>query len=130
MNMRAIAAVVLLVAGHRNLFQYVEPPPKKVVVVKEVAKPVIVVPPVVIEKKVVILEIPKPPTFPYRFIGRFGPDSNPFAVFDGGGTIVNVRAGDVIDGKFVVRAIGIESVTIGFEGFPDAEQRVAMGAER
>jgi len=125
--MRAIAAVVLLVAGHRNLFQYVEPPPKKVIVVKEAAKPVIVVPAVVTPQEIPPPQIPQPPKFPYRFIGRFGPDANPFAVFDGGGTIVNVRAGDVIDGKFIVRAIGIESVTIGVDGFAGMDQRLPIG---
>jgi len=125
--MRAIAAVVLLVAGHRNLFQYVEPPPKKVVVVKEVAKAVIVAPPVIIKLEIPPPEIPRPPKFPYRFIGRFGPNANPFAVFDGGGTIVNVRAGDVIDGKFIVRAVGIESVTIGVDGFAGMDQRLPIG---
>jgi hypothetical protein len=127
MNMRAVTALILLVAAHRNLFQYVEPPPKKVVVVKEQTKPVIVVPPVVIPPKVEIVEVPTPPKFPYRFIGRLGPDANPFAVFDGGGTIVNVRAGDVIDGKFIVRAIGIESVTIGVDGFAGMDQRLPIG---
>jgi len=34
----------------------------------------------------------------------------------------------VIDGTFVVRAIGLESVTLGVDGFP--EQRVSIGAER
>jgi len=34
----------------------------------------------------------------------------------------------VIDGKFVLRSIGIESVEIGFVGFPpDQKQRIALG---
>jgi hypothetical protein len=125
--MRAVTALILLVAAQRNPFQFVDPPPKKVVVVKEVAKPVIVAPPVIIKPEIPPPEIPHPPKFPYRFIGRFGPDANPFAVFDGGGTIVNVRAGDVIDGKFIVRAIGIESVTIGVDGFAGMDQRLPIG---
>lgn len=126
--MRAIAAVLLLFGGHRNPFLYVEPPPKPVVI-KKVAEPITVIgPQVVVEEKVKIPEVPQPPPFPYRCIGRFGPDANPFAVFDGGGAIINVRLGEVIDGKFVVRAIGIESVTIGVDGFP--EQRVSIGAQR
>jgi len=126
--MRAIAAVLLLFGGHRNPFLYVEPPPKPVVI-KKVAEPITVIaPPVAEEEKVKIPEIPQPPAFPYRCIGRFGPDANPFAVFDGGGAIINVRLGEVIDGKFVVRAIGVESVTIGVDGFP--EQRVSIGAQR
>lgn len=126
--MRALAAVLLLFGGQRNPFLYVEPAPKRVIV-KKVDKLVPANPQItVIEEKIVIPPIPQPPVFPYRCIGRFGPDANPFAVFDGGGAIINVRVGEVIDGKFVVRAIGIESVTIGVDGFP--EQRVSIGAER
>jgi len=85
----------------------------------------VIEPPIGNQAKKVIQVLPQPPAFPYRCIGRFGPDANPFAVFDGGGAIINVRVGDVIDGKFIVRAIGIESVTIGVDGFP--EQRVVFG---
>jgi hypothetical protein len=126
--MRAIAAVLLLFGGQRNPFLYVEPPPKPVVVKKvAVTKPIVIKPPAEDEEKKIV-EIPQPPVFPYRCIGRFGPDANPFAVFDGGGAIINVRVGEVIDGTFVVRAIGLESVTLGVDGFP--EQRVSIGAER
>lgn len=127
--MRALAAVLLLFGGQRNPFLYVEPPPKRVIVKKVAATTQIVNPPaIVVEETPKIPEAPRPPAFPYRCIGRFGPDANPFAVFDGGGAIINVRVGEMIDGKFVVRAIGIESVTIGVAGFP--EQRVSIGAER
>jgi len=129
--MRAIAAVLLLFGGHRNPFLYVEQPAKPVVVMKAaVSKQTVIRSPAGDEEKEKkkIIEIAQPPAFPYRCIGRFGPDANPFAVFDGGGAIINVRLGEVIDGTFVVRAIGIESVTIGVDGFP--EQRVSIGAER
>jgi hypothetical protein len=127
--MRAIAAVLLLFAGHRNPFVYVEPPVRPVVVKKTVAPETGGSPPIVIEARKEIARKPEPPSFPYRCIGRFGPDANPFAVFDGGGAIINVRAGEVIDEKFTVRAIGIESVTISVEGFPAAEQHLAIGSE-
>lgn len=128
--MRAIAAVLLLFGGHRNPFLYVEPPPRPVVHKKIAVPTQTVIPPnsVIEETAVTLPAIPQPPAFPYRCIGRFGPDANPFAVFDGGGAIINVRLGEMIDGTFVVRAIGIESVTIGVDGFP--EQRVSIGAER
>ena len=126
--MRAIAAVLLLFGGQRNPFLYVEPPPRPVVVKKSVAPVTVIVPPEITQPPIVIPPIPQPPVFPYRCIGRFGPDASPFAVFDGGGAIINVRAGEVIDGKFTVRAIGLETVTIGVDGFP--EQRVSIGAER
>ncbi|HEY3051818.1 MAG TPA: thrombospondin type 3 repeat-containing protein [Thermoanaerobaculia bacterium] len=71
---------------------------------------------------------PVPPPFPYKYIGTFGSASNPIATFAGNGEIVNARIGDVIDGKFVLRGIGIESVEIGFVGFPpDEKQRVPIG---
>jgi hypothetical protein len=70
-----------------------------------------------------IVEKPEPPKFPYRIIGRFGPDANPLAVIDAGGTILNIRAGDVVDGKFRVAFVGLESVTFVVEG---GEQRIAI----
>lgn len=71
---------------------------------------------------------PVPPPFGYKYIGTFGSPSNPIATFNGNGQIINARVGDVIDGKFVLRQIGIESVVIGFVGFPpDQTQRVPLG---
>lgn len=130
-DMHALAAVLILFAGHRNLFQFVEAPKQKPAVIKKHDQPVpaaaVVAP--VMEQKVEIRHDPVPPVFPYRCIGRLGPDANPFAVFDAGEAIINVRVGEVIDDKFVVRAIGFETVTIGVNGF-SAEQRIAIGAPR
>jgi hypothetical protein len=71
---------------------------------------------------------PVPPPFPYKFIGSFGRPENLIATFTNNGEIVNAHAGDTIDGKFIVRSIGVESVDIGFVGFPpDEKQRVALG---
>jgi len=71
---------------------------------------------------------PVPPQFNYKFIGMFGPARNPIATFARDGEIVNARVGDVIEGKFILRGIGIESVEIGFVGFPaDVRQRVPLG---
>lgn len=71
---------------------------------------------------------PVPPPFPYRYIGTFGTAGNPIATFARDGQIVNARIGDVIDGKFVLRNIGLESVDIGFVGFPpDERRRVPIG---
>ena len=71
---------------------------------------------------------PEPPAFTYKYIGTFGSTANPIATFNGNGQIINVRVGDVIDGKFVLRGIGIESVEIGFVGFPpERKQRIALG---
>lgn len=71
---------------------------------------------------------PIPPQFTYKYIGTFGPVANPIATFNGSGQIVNVRIGDTIEGKFILRSIGIESVEIGYVGFPaDLKTRVPLG---
>lgn len=73
---------------------------------------------------------PVPPTFTYKYIGTFGSAANPIATFASNGQIVNVRVGDTIDGKFVLRGIGIESVDIGYVGFPpDVHTRVPLGSQ-
>jgi hypothetical protein len=70
---------------------------------------------------------PVPPTFPYKYIGTFGPPSNPIATFSGNGELINARVGDVISGKFILRNIGIESIELGFIGFPpDERQRIPL----
>jgi len=71
---------------------------------------------------------PQPPAFTLKYIGTFGPVNNPIATFSGNGEIVNVRVGETIDGKFILRNIGIESVEIGYVGFPtDVKTRVPIG---
>lgn len=71
---------------------------------------------------------PVPPQFDYKYIGTFGGATNPIATFARNEEIVNVRAGEVIDGKFILRSIGIESVEIGYVGFPpDVRTRIPIG---
>jgi hypothetical protein len=71
---------------------------------------------------------PVPPPFTYKYIGTFGSASNPIATFTGNGEIINARVGDIIENKFILRSIGIESVEIGFSGFPpNKTQRVPLG---
>ena len=71
---------------------------------------------------------PVPPAFTWKFIGVFGPPQNPIATFAREGEIVNVRVGEVMEGKFILRHIGIESAEIGFVGFPqDQRQRIPLG---
>jgi hypothetical protein len=73
---------------------------------------------------------PVPPQFTYKFIGVFGPPQNPIATFARDGEIVNVRVGEIIEGKFILRHIGIESAEIGFVGFPqDQRQRIPLGGQ-
>lgn len=71
---------------------------------------------------------PVPPPFNFKFIGTFGRPQSPIATFTRDGEIVNARVGDVLDGKFILKRIGIESAEIGFVGFPpDVTQRVPLG---
>lgn len=64
---------------------------------------------------------PRPPEISFKFIGTFGPKKNPIAVIQQGDSIYNVRAGDVVFDKFVLRKVGYESIDVGFVGFPSAE---------
>ncbi|HXG59205.1 MAG TPA: thrombospondin type 3 repeat-containing protein [Thermoanaerobaculia bacterium] len=71
---------------------------------------------------------PVPPQFDYKYIGTFGSAANPIAVFTKGDEIVNARVGEVIGRDFILRSIGIESVEIGFVGFPpDERRRIPLG---
>lgn len=71
--------------------------------------------------------VPQPPQFDYKYIGTFGSARSPLATFTRNGDIVNVRVGDTIDGKFILRGIGIESVEIGYVGFPtDRTDRIPI----
>lgn len=62
---------------------------------------------------------PKPAEFTLQYLGRFGPVDKKLAVFTNGKDIYNVEEGGMIDNKFIVAHIGLESVDIRFVGFPD-----------
>lgn len=71
---------------------------------------------------------PVPPSFDYKYIGTFGDPRSPLATFARADEIVNVRVGDTIDGRFILRSIGLESVEIGYVGFPpDEKDRIPIG---
>jgi len=81
-----------------------------------------------ITRKIHVPPPPVPPPFTYKYIGTFGSAANPIATFSGNGEIINVRVGETIDGKFILKNIGIESVDIGFVGFPPNQTtRVPLG---
>jgi hypothetical protein len=68
---------------------------------------------------------PPPPPFNREYIGYLGPKPMLVAAFRKGGqdsTDIEVAVvGDVIDDIYIVRAIGLESVTIGFVGYDVSE---------
>jgi len=66
---------------------------------------------------------PKPPEIAFKFIGTFGPKEHPIAVVQQGDQVLNVRTGDTLFGKFILRKVGYESIDVGFVGFPESETR-------
>lgn len=74
------------------------------------------------------INTPKPPQFTLQYLGKFGPEERPIAVFTDGKSILNVQEGEVIQDKFIVGQIGMESVEIQFVGFPNwPPQRLPVG---
>lgn len=71
---------------------------------------------------------PTPPAFPYKYLGSFGSEPNPIAVFSRDGELLNVREGETFGGRFILHNIGIESADIGYTGFPpDVRKRIPIG---
>lgn len=66
---------------------------------------------------------PRPPDIGFKFLGTFGPKEHPIAVVQQGDEVFNVRTGDTLFGKFILRKVGYESIDVGFVGFPEAETR-------
>ncbi len=63
--------------------------------------------------------LPPPPPFRKKYIGYFGPEERPVAVFREGKEVeVQVRGG-VLDDVFIVRDVGFNAVEIGFVGYPE-----------
>jgi hypothetical protein len=68
-----------------------------------------------------------PPALPYKAIGRFGPRDAPIVTLEEGGRLLNVREGDIVDGRFLVRKINRESVDFAFVGLPpDITRRLPL----
>jgi len=104
--------------SHRNLFTFNDAPPPAPHVVRRpvIAPPQITTAPLIQQAQA-------------GCIGRFGPDSAPFiALANDDHEVINVRAGETVGGRFIVRSIGLESVDIGFTGFPSSyDKRIAIG---
>jgi hypothetical protein len=80
--------------------------------------------------------MPPPPPFNREFIGHFGPVDLQVAAFRVRGDDPDIAeievasVGDVIDGIFIVREIGFESVMIGFVGYdPSEDTRVPLAEQ-
>jgi len=76
---------------------------------------------------------PPPPPFDRDFLGHFGPLRLQVAAFRKQGVEADVaevevaKVGDVLDGIFIIREIGYESVKIGFVGYdPSEDTRVPL----
>jgi hypothetical protein len=66
---------------------------------------------------------PAPPAIAFKFLGTFGPKEHPIAVVQQGEQVLNVRSGDTLFGKFILKKVGYESIDVGFVGFPETETR-------
>jgi hypothetical protein len=66
---------------------------------------------------------PQPPAIAFQFTGTFGSTKEPVAAIVQGDKLILVRRGDVVDGKFIIRRVGYESLDVGFVGFPEGEVR-------
>ncbi len=76
----------------------------------------------------------RPPDFTMEYLGNFGPAGRRVAVFRkqvGDDTTIKVAIeGGVVEKDFIVRQIDLESVIIGFVGFPEKEKtRVPLAQE-
>jgi len=60
-----------------------------------------------------------PPNFDRTYIGHLGPGRKLVAVFRMGDELEVAVAGDVLSEKFIVLSVGLESVEIGFVGYPE-----------
>lgn len=65
--------------------------------------------------------------FPYRCIGRFGPQNAQLAAFVVDGEVKLARAGEVLADRYLVRAIGLESVEVAMLGSPEVSWRLDIG---
>jgi hypothetical protein len=59
-----------------------------------------------------------PPAVPFRALGVFGPRDQPIVTFEEGTRLINAREGDILDGRFILKRVGRESVDFAFVGLP------------
>jgi len=76
----------------------------------------------------------RPPKFTMEYLGNFGPNGRRVAVFrkqlEDSAEIKVAPEGGVVEKDFIVRTIDLESVVIGFVGYPEKEmKRVPLAQE-
>lgn len=73
---------------------------------------------------------PPPPPINYRLVGYMGPQQKRIAVLLNGNEIVLGRQGDVLEGKFKLLTIGVDSVEIGYSdpAFKEAKKKIDLGS--
>jgi hypothetical protein len=106
----------------RDIFRYgpKEPPPSQRPAEPQVAEATPTPAPPPKEPAKVEPTGPRPPSAGHlKYLGRFGPEARPIAVLVSGQEIYNARSGEVVEDKFVVEKIGLESLDLGYVGFPD-----------
>ena len=62
---------------------------------------------------------PQPPPVTVRYLGAFGPKGRTVAVFTDGDEIYDVFEGETFASQYILRRINLETVELGFVGFPD-----------
>lgn len=67
------------------------------------------------------------PEFPYHCIGRFGPRNAQLAAFVIDGEVKLAHAGETLADRYLVRAIGLESVEVAMLGSPDVSWTLDIG---
>jgi hypothetical protein len=70
--------------------------------------------------------LPPPRPFDRIYIGSFGPERLPVAVFRNGDEIEVAVPGDMLDDYFIVRRVGYESVEIGYKGYYKEEDKTSV----
>jgi hypothetical protein len=110
----------------RNVFVYREKPAVAAATAHH-EQPPIVTPVIALQSKGDDAKQPEKPPFPYRCIGRFGPEGAQLVAFIIGGEVKLARAGEVLEDKYLVRGVGIESVEVGLLSAPDVSWRLEFG---
>jgi hypothetical protein len=93
----------------RNPFQFKPKAPPPAPVPAAIAAPIVVAPPPVPQGP------PPPPPIALKYIGVLDTAQGRVAVFrDNGGDIVNGKEGDIIDGRYRLLKIGVESADLAY----------------